>query len=191
MIAIKIGLIICLMLFLWLERSLAQEIAVPIDIQYPLFLKILTFDRNLKARVGAEIVIGVVYQKKFRVSFLTCEEFVTAINTSPIKKIEKLPVKYVLIDLDSTEISTALSNNAVDMLYVTPLRAVEIKQIVGICHDRHLTTLTGVVDYVEQGLGIGIGIKDKKPKIIINLPASKAEGLDFSSELLKLAKIIQ
>lgn len=51
-------------------------------------------------------------------------------------------------------------------------------------------TFTGVPKYVEQGIAVGIGIQDRKPKIHINLSASKAEGAEFSSQLLKLAEIV-
>jgi hypothetical protein len=37
---------------------------------------------------------------------------------------------------------------------------------------------------------VGIGSKAGKPKILINLKASREEGADFSSQLLKLSKII-
>jgi hypothetical protein len=48
-----------------------------------------------------------------------------------------------------------------------------------------------VPDYVGAGCAVGIGTEGEKPLIIINLPAAKAEGADFSSQLLQLAKVIE
>ncbi|MCK4591646.1 MAG: YfiR family protein, partial [Candidatus Latescibacteria bacterium] len=85
----------------------------------------------------------------------------------------------------------AVSRNNIDILYVAPLRALGVKTITGVSRAKRILTLTGVPDYVESGLAVGIGIKGEKPRVIINSPAAKAEGADFSSQLLKLAKVIK
>ena len=48
----------------------------------------------------------------------------------------------------------------------------------------------GVPVFVEDGLAVGIAMKGNRPLVVINLTASKAEGADFSSQLLHIAKII-
>lgn len=186
----KIGLVIILT-FLWTPMSRAQEMAVPVKVQIPLFLKILTFDRKLKARVGDEIVIGVVYQRKFRKSLNVKDRFVDMMNESSITKVENIPIRQVSIDIDKTDLAGAVSRNNIDILYVAPLRALGVKTITGVSRAKRILTLTGVPDYVESGLAVGIGIKGEKPRVIINSPAAKAEGADFSSQLLKLAKVIK
>ena len=50
--------VVLLLLLLVTAMSLEQDMAVPISTQYPLFLKILTYDRNIEARAPDEIVIG-------------------------------------------------------------------------------------------------------------------------------------
>ena len=68
--------------------------------------------------------------------------------------------------------------------------AFETEKITGVSRAKKVITLTSVPDYVESGLAVGIGVKGGKPRIIINLPAAKAEGANFSSQLLRLAKVI-
>lgn len=181
-----------LLIILLSATALTQEMAVPVNVQYSLFLKILTFDRNLETRVGDEIIIGIVYQRKFRRSLITKNELVKVMEESPIKKIENIPIRYVTIDIgsDSDLLGAVLKDN-IDILYITPVRAVGIKTIADVSRANQIMTVTGVSDYVESGLAVGIGIKGEKPLIIINLLASIAEGADFSSQLLKLAKIIK
>ncbi len=179
------------MIFFFTATFHAQEVAAPIPLQLALFFKILSFDRNLKSRVGDEIVIGIVYQNKFKTSFNIKEQVVKVMNKSSTKRIEDIPVRQVLIDIDDIDLASAISNNKVDVLYITPLSAVGIKEIIKVSRANKITTLTGVPVYVESGLAVGIGKKDEKPQIIINLPAAKAEGADFSSQLLKLAKVIK
>ncbi len=190
-ISIKIVGLASAILFLWTAMPLAQEMAVPVKVQFPLFLKILVFDRNLKERVGDEIVIGIVYQRKFKRSLKTKDEFVDVMEKSSIKKLEDIPIRQVSIDVDEVDLDSAVSKNKVDILYIAPVRALEMEKITNLSRDKKILTLTGVPDYVDSGLTVGIGTKGRKPRIIINLPAAKAEGVDFSSGLLNLAKVVK
>ena len=177
---------------LWIAVSPAQEMLVPVDVQLPLFLKLLAFDRNLKTRVGNEIVIGIVYQRIFRTSLNVKDEWLGEIDKSSIKKIQEIPIHYVTVDIsDKIDLAKAISRDHIDILYIAPLRAVKIETITSVSRAKQVITLTGVPDYVESGLAVGIGIKGEKPQFIINLPVAKAEGADLSSQVLKLAKVIQ
>ncbi len=177
--------------FSGIARFHAQEMVVPIKLQLALFFKILPFDRNLKDRVGDEIVIAVFYQNKIGMSYDAKEELLKMVKESSVKKIEGIPLRFVSIDIEETDLKEAITRDNVDILYITPLRAVEIEKIANLSRAKKITTLTGVPDYVESGLAVGVGIKGEKPQIIINLKAAKAEGADFSANLLKLCRVIK
>jgi len=177
--------------FVGVNFSSAQEMPVPVDVQYPLLLKILTFDKNLKARVGNEIVCGIVYQKKFRTSLNVKDELLRVIDSLALRQIDGIPVRYIAIDVgDDFILENAILENNVNVLYIAPVRALDIGKITAISRSKRLLTLTGVPEYVESGLSVAIAARGEKPQIMINLNAAKAEGSDFSSQLLKLAKII-
>jgi len=116
---------------------------------------------------------------------------VETMSKSPIKKVENIPIRQVSIDIDRVDLASAVVKNNIDVLYITPLRAIGMETITSVSRAKQVLTLTGVPDYVESGLAVSIGIKGKKPQIIINLAAAKAEGVNFSSQLLKLAKVIK
>lgn len=168
----------------------SQEMKVPMDLQVQLLMKILSFDRNLKTRVGTELVIGIIYQSKFSFSYNAKEEFLASVNRLPQKEIESIPIRVVPINIeDETKIDGAILNNDVDILYLTPLSTVDVNKISEICQAKKILTIAGIPDYVESGIAVSLGIKGTKPKIIINLPAAQAEGSDFSSRLLNLADV--
>ncbi len=54
-----------------------------------------------------------------------------------------------------------------------------------------ILTLTGVPEYVEKGLSIGVWIKGERPALLINLAASKAEGADLDSQFFNLVTIVR
>lgn len=169
----------------------AEEMEVPIDIQIPLFLKILPYDRNLKKRVGDEIVLGIVFQEKFRKSLNVKTQLENFLEKSNEKKIDDVPFRYVLINLSRlSEFKPILAREKVDIVYITPLRAIAVETLVSHCRSMGITSLTGVPAYCELGIAVSIGSKGGTPLIIINLPGARSEGADFSSRLLKLAKVI-
>lgn len=169
----------------------AQEMAVPIAVQLPLFVKILTFDRNRVAQPGGPIVMGVLYQSKFRASANVADEIRrTAGRLSGAGNGAVLRV--IALDLDDTsDLESALSRLQLTVLYVSPLRAVDLESVAAATRKARILTLTGVPRYVAAGLSIGIDLKGERPDIVINLPAAKAEGADLDAQLLKLARVIQ
>lgn len=164
---------------------------VPIEVQVPLFKKILVFDRNLISRAGNEIDIGVLYQKGFKLSSDVKNEFVQTAST-PKDSISGLPLHIIPIEYTTeTNLRNKISENKIDLLYITPMRVVDLNIITRICQMMKVLTITGVPQYVSEGVAVGLDIKDEKPLPIINLQSSKAEGADFSSKLLNLAKVIK
>jgi hypothetical protein len=168
----------------------SQEMPVPAPMQASLFAKILTFDRNLKARAGKELKIGVLYQKKVRPSLQVKEEFLRAM-CAPDQRIEGLPVRCVAIEwTGATDLEAAVAREGVRVLYVAPLRAAAIEEIVAVSRARKITTLTGVPEYVEKGIALGLALRAERPLILVHLAAARAEGADLNSQLLKLARVL-
>lgn len=176
-----------LCLFLSLTNIRAQEVSVPVDVQLRLFLKLLHYDRNLKARSEKEIVIGVVYQPRFRASVDTKDEFLHFAEELQEKTLDGIPFRCTPIRLDAEKnLSSAIRDNDIHLLYITPLRAVSIEKITEITRAQKVLTLTGVPEYVELGVAIGIDSKGQRPLIVVNVSSAKAEGADLSSKLLRL-----
>src|SRR4029077_18939563 len=102
------------------------------------------------------------------------------------------PVRWVAIEWkDGEQLRLALIHERTDVVYLTPVRGVELDPITSTARTGGMTTFTGVPLYVEQGLALSVGIVRERPQIIVNLPAMRAEGSDFTSQLLRLCKVIE
>jgi hypothetical protein len=180
-----------LALLLSVLPTLAYEMPVPPPMQASLFAKILTFDRNLKARAGKDLRIGVLYQRKVRSSLEAQEEFLLAMCGDPGKRIEGLALSCVAIEWTSAQdVESALVRKGIRILYVAPLRAVAIEEIVAISRARKITTFTGVPEYVDRGIALGLSLRAERPLIVVHVAGARAEGADIDSQLLKLARVI-
>ncbi len=168
--------------------AVGQEMSVPVPTQVSFLTRILAFDRNLD-RMGEEIVVGVLYQPRFRASLNAKNAVLAAGHEHPW--IMDLPVRYVAAEMaDSAQLHRELVRQGVDIVYVTPLRAVAVEEVVAVCRALRLLSFTGVPEYVSRGLVMGVGSRGERPLILVNLSAARASGAELSSELLKLAQIV-
>ena len=169
-------------------RASAQAMDVPVTTQVSLFLKVMTFDRNLEKRAGQKLVLAVAYQSENRASARARNEVMSAL--SGVTKVGTIDLQVMDIDLDKQRLEVELSDHNVTVLYVTPLRAVDLDDVISAARGAGVRTITGVAGYVEGGLSVGVRLQADRPRLIINVEASKLEGADYKAELLKLAQLI-
>ena len=62
-----------------------------------------------------------------------------------------------------------------------------IKELVAYSQANSVLSVTGKPDFVPKGVTLGIGIENKKPKILLNLSSSKAESINWNPAILKVA----
>lgn len=165
----------------------AQEMPVSVDVQFSLFYRILSYDRDAGVRTADGLVIGVIFQGRFGASNAAKQE---ALRQRP-PEAAGYRVRFVPIDLDAIDdLGVALREAGVEVVYVAPLRAVNPAVITNASRAGGVLTMTGVPGYVELGLGVGVGARGDRPEILVNLGGSRAEGASFSAQLLRLARVL-
>lgn len=168
----------------------AQEVDVPVSIHIPILLKVLAFDRQLRLHVPKEIVVGVAFQSGNRNSARIKDEAVLALQGARID-LEGATLRVIAIDLDGDVWPAILAVGNVTHLYLTPLRAVSVAALVAKTREVHVLTLSGVPQYVNDGVALGVAVRGGRPRVLVNLEAARLEGADLSAELLKLAEIVR
>lgn len=159
----------------------ADSVIVPAGVQAALLTKIWTFDRNFH---GKEVLtVAVLYQRLHRPSWTAHEEIVKAARAHP-------SLRMVSIEIDDGELSES-EMAGVDVAYVTPLRAVDVRNILSRIRSRNIRTVTSTPAYVGRGVAVGITTERDRPLLIVDLEAARLEGADFSSQLLKLARVVR
>ncbi|MDH3733679.1 MAG: YfiR family protein [Gemmatimonadota bacterium] len=174
---------------LYAASARAQEMALPVDFQVSLFARVLHFDRNLDAGEG-EIVVGVLFQEGFRESSRAKDQFISTMAEDLRNSALGRPVRVVPLALGGAELPRELWPTDIDVLYVAPLRAYSLRAITDASRERGILTVTGVPQYVSEGISLGLDVEAGRTRILVNRAASIAEGADLSAELLKLARIV-
>ena len=102
--------------------SIAQEVPLPVETQFSLMTKILSFDKKLSERINSKIVFGILYQSKFRSSITVKEELEVQFNKNLGLKVDDLTVEFVSIDVNEPYmLEQSIEEKKINVLYLTPL----------------------------------------------------------------------
>jgi hypothetical protein len=165
--------------------------AVPAELQAAIFSRVLAFDRALKDRVGKSVTIGIVYVSGNEESKQVRQRIQRAF-TDVQRDIQDLPVRVSTHDYhDTPRLAAWIDANEVDLLYVTDGLEAALDDVKGVAYDKRVGTLTPVRGFVEKGLAVGVVAKGNRPQLVINLPATKAAGMDLDPKAIQLADIIR
>lgn len=160
-----------------------------------LLKKILAFERSWKESRADTLIIGLLYQKSYPVSAWTVEDWLN-LEPSPAEDNFLGKVRLILkpLDLDSEESTeTLLLAAGVKFIYLPPLelssRPRLLPELLRNCEKLKVGTFTAVPGYAEAGAAVAFIFEGEKPQIVINLEAARAQGMNFSSQFLKLATV--
>jgi hypothetical protein len=164
------------LLLLFVSLLLTANAEPPKQLDYPLqaiiFKKIFGYVKNFKN--NNEIRVVMISSNSQQIP----EELIQAFEN------EKINIKIIT----SAAIHKDVLGNQVAYLYNQD----EIESIRLQLKNSGILTITGQPELVENGYAaIGLTLENNKPKIIINLTILKSDGVEVSSQLLSLARIIK
>lgn len=165
---------------------------VPPDKQAVILTRAISYDKNLRARAGNTLVIGVLYKPGVADSESTAAELLRAFKSIEGIKVQELPLSVVKLAYTGKEpLKSAIVAGGIDALYCCPSLDSDLAGIREVSHQQHVITLASRQAFIPAGLSIGVFSSDGKPTIMINLAASRDEGAELATELLRLATVVR
>lgn len=183
--------IVCLCLLPASTASGVAESVAPLssNLQLTLLGKVLSFDRSLGARTNA-LDVAILYQADFPESEQAKIAFMRAARASAEASGATLRFKPVILEGKPSFRDVFAAIDA-DVAYVMPLRGLDVSKLAVAAAGSGVRTFSGVPEYVYDGVSVTLGVKHGRPAIFVNLKTARAQGSDFSSQLLKLAQVIE
>jgi hypothetical protein len=151
----------------------------------------MDFAKNINPSRFDTVYFYIIYQSKFRESYIAMNQLTELGMNAELNSYKDKPIKFITVEAENISLIGKQNHRKLSIIYVTPLRAFNIDKITNLSQSYKILTLTAIPDYVAKGISIGFDIYKQQPKILINIRSSKAEGYEFSSQLLKLAKVIE
>lgn len=173
------------------QISFGQRVKAPIDLQLRIIPKILSLEKNLAQSKEKFFNVSILFSKEQRNSAQVFESFTKSVNELGIAIKDKEATVLPFDISGKGNIRSFLKNNKIKLLYITPIRGIDISEITKICKEEGVLTITGVEEYSINQVSVVLSLEDNKLQIMINQKSSKQEGADFSSRLLRIAKLIE
>jgi uncharacterized protein DUF4154 len=166
----------------------AEPMPLRPDLQIPLILKILTYDRHFESKAGAQVVIGIVYAPTDPASVAAANEVGDVLFRFQDKTVKRVPIRYRLVEYSTPEaLERTIERWGISVFWVAPGNAKNLAGIAAVSRKRDVTTTTGVPEYVRRGVSVGLDLGDARPQILINLEAAREEGSEFDASLLRIS----
>lgn len=163
---------------------------VPIDKCAPILVRALAYDRALRARAGDSVTLAVVYHPGTPSSVSEASTAVSAFKKLESLTVQGLPFRVVRLAY-GPDLSAKLASEGVDALFLADGLSSEVNALTAITRRNKIVTLATDESDIRAGAAIGVAFASGKPTLMVNIAASKAEGADLSSELLRLARVIR
>jgi hypothetical protein len=169
--------------------SIAQTMPVEAERQVQILLKVLTYDRQFEAKAKDRLKVGIVYVDADPASVKAADEIGTTLKKYEDKTVRKVPITWVLIPYTTpAAVEQKIKAEGVSLLYIAPGNTKHLSELIRISQAHKLTSVTGVPEYVDKGVAVGVGFERDKPRIYINLASCKSEGSEFDASLLQIAE---
>ena len=156
---------------------------LPQQIQGALLHKLLGYDRNLPSRSPQSVEIALIAESAAEVSKLAQLQG---------KKIQGKSVKITVItNTDPAGLAIALDGASTNAVYLAgKTNDATLKATLAWATAKKIPVFGGSRSLAEKGTAVGFAIEGGKPRIIINVKASRAQGMNFPSRVLRLATLI-
>jgi len=175
------------LLVVLLSSPISGEDITPEE-QADVLLKALSFDRNLTKRAPEGIHIAILYQDdKSAVASL-----VDAFQKAGREGIRDLSVKATIIPFESVgKLLQTVEKEKINAIYIHSSAETSLSSIQQVTRGRKIPSLVGSKSMVERGAAVGVYRLGDALKVVINLRASRVEGLAFSSGILGVSTVIR
>jgi hypothetical protein len=170
----------------------AESMAVSPDVQVPIFLMALAYDRNLVEKARGDILIGLLFVPGDVESEAAARSVAKLMAAYPTGDVIDLPIYYRMIPLrDSTDLAQIISEEWVDVLYVAPGVQERLADVLGVVSGLKVLSITGVTAYVDQGISLGVDDREGHAQIVVNLASAESAGSKFAGHFLSLCRVIR
>lgn len=165
---------------------------VPLETRLPILLKALTYDRRFRERAGEEFLVLGVYLSGSRESEEAAGDLLASFGALAGKTIVGVPLRARLLAWrDERTFTDSIAAAGPGALYIAEGCEAILPVVLRIAGEHRVLTMAAYPETVERGASLAVGERDGRPEIVVNLETSRREGSQFSSDLLKLCRVIR
>jgi len=153
--------------------------------------RVLSYELTLDDRAGKSVGVAVVYKRGDPASERNASDWFDALNELSSVRIKDKPFFVLKVAYVPSDLVAAIDAQGVDVLLVADGLNAEVDAVARLARSKHVLSASNDPAHVERDLTVCVVEQDDKLKVVINLQSAQREGIRFSSNLLKVAKLIR
>jgi hypothetical protein len=162
------------------------ETTVPLELQVDLMRRVVRFERGFASRAGEQVKFLLVTPGKGTAA----PQLGKALEDA--KEIAGKPIRISTHRFSTAAaLKGAVAKEGAQIVYLSPGLEAEMSAIAAALGGVPVITISTDGDQVERGAVLGFELVSARPKIVLNLGQARRQGLDFNSDLFRLARIIK
>ena len=166
-------------IFVLFAGGLGVGAELPAAKQAVFLARIIAYDGNLKERAAGTVTIGILSRVK-------------AFGPLESATLAGLPVKLTKVSFVGRDVlDKAVRDEHINTIYVCEGLDANLSDITSVARSRKALTIASQQGHLKHGLSLGVFDVDGKNTILVNLDASREEGVAFGPELLRLATVVR
>jgi hypothetical protein len=168
----------------------ADEVAVPVDLQIELLGRVARYERGFAGRTGEPARVLVVVRSGNAESVRIAAQLAAALARARTLGGRTLIVTRHDYRSEAT-LAAALARDPVDILYLAAGMGDAVPAIARAVGTRNVITVSAVGGDVDRGVVLGFELAASHPQIAVNIVHARIQQLDFSAQLLRLARVVR
>ena len=177
-----------LALGLFATPSTATELAPATRVS--ILLTTLSYDLNLNSR-GDSLRIGVVSLDGNRTSTAHGTETYKAFLKASTKRVKGMSLSAENLNVSDIQgLKALISTSKINVLYLSSHMGSLQSAALRLAGQKKILSLCGEAQAIKAGAAIGVVLRQRKPRILVNLKAAETQGAKLDARLLRLVEVV-
>ena len=158
-----------------------------------LLTRAIGYAASLREHANIQVGIAVLFKKGDPVSEHAAANLGAALESLAGTTVQGLTLRSRLVPFaNATELRSSVGDNGINVFYLCEGLESYLDAIVKLSWELKVLTVSGNEAMVRQGVALGILLfAGSKGTLVVNLRIARAEGANFGSDLLRVARVIR
>jgi hypothetical protein len=169
-------------------RARARAEEIPPEKRAVILVRALAYDANLKVRAGNNLVLAILGRSGDACAAAMLRGF-TMLGTP---KVAGFPMRMTgLVYTTPDVLAGAITQQGIDVLFLCDSLQPDLPAVLEVARKQQVLTMGSSEEQVSRGATLGVVFQEARASLLVNLGAAKSVGAAFTSDLLRVAKVIR
>ena len=167
----------------------AQQVSVPVSLQIQLLSRVVAYDRSFASRAGGAAVILVFARAGNAGSTRTAAQIGDALRRLP--NLGGLPIAVEIVAFSgAAALAQQVATQHACIVYLSTGLSNDVAAIAGALDGRSVMTVSASEQDAGAGAVLAFELDEARPRLVVNLAHARRQLVAFSSNLLRLARVV-